>query len=215
MAARRGRTQAVFYRDAKGREPVVGFLEELLTARPLAAAKIGEAIEEYLNGRSTDAPPPEFPISSQIEGELRELRVRFARTRDADRFTMCDKVDTMATSHPSPVGRSVTEVADSHAVRSESYRDARAEYAHIRALKEISPIAAHLRERRFELGLTQEQVAQAASTSHSAVSRLEKGTHIPQLPTLQRIAAVLDEELLVCFQRTVDGEVEREFAAVA
>jgi len=26
---------------------------------------------------------------------------------------------------------------------------------------------------------------------------------------------VLDEELLVCFQRTVDGEVEREFAAVA
>jgi len=81
MAARRGRTQAVFYRDAKGREPVVGFLEELLTARPLAAAKIGEAIEEYLNGRSTDAPPPEFPISSQIEGELRELRGRFARTR--------------------------------------------------------------------------------------------------------------------------------------
>ena len=36
-----------------------------------------------------------------------------------------------------------------------------------------------------------------------------------QLPTLQRIAAVLDEELLVCFQRTVDGEVEREFATVA
>lgn len=43
-------------------------------------------------------------------------------------------------------------------------------------------------------------------TSHSAVSRLEKGTHIPQLLTLQRIAAVLEEELLVCFQRTVDGE---------
>ncbi len=37
----------------------------------------------------------------------------------------------------------------------------------------------------------------------------------PQLPTLQRIAAVLDEELLVCFQRTVDGGLEREFAAVA
>jgi hypothetical protein len=31
----------------------------------------------------------------------------------------------------------------------------------------------------------------------------------------ERIAAVLDEELLVCFQRTVDGKVEREFAAVA
>ncbi len=121
----------------------------------------------------------------------------------------------MADITQSPVGRSAAEVADSHAARSEAYRDARAEYARIRALREVSPIAAHLRERRFELGLTQEEVAVAAGTSHSAVSRLEKGTHIPQLPTLQRIAAVLDEELLVCFQRTVDGEIEREFAAVA
>jgi transcriptional regulator with XRE-family HTH domain len=51
--------------------------------------------------------------------------------------------------------------------------------------------------------------------SHTAVSRLESGTHTPNLATLQKIAAVLDEELLVCFQRTVDGEVERDFAAVA
>jgi DNA-binding XRE family transcriptional regulator len=115
----------------------------------------------------------------------------------------------------SPVGRSATEASEARASRSPTYRDARAEYDRIRALREVSPIAAHLRERRFELGLTQEDVARAADTSHSAISRLEKGTHIPQLPTLQRIAAVLDEELLVCFQRTVDGEVEREFAAVA
>jgi DNA-binding XRE family transcriptional regulator len=121
----------------------------------------------------------------------------------------------MASTAQSPVGRSALEAAAGRADRSEAYRDARAEYARIRALREVSPIAAHLRERRFELGLTQEEVAKAAGTSHSAVSRLEKGTHIPQLPTLQRIAAVLDEELLVCFQRTVDGEVEREFAAVA
>jgi len=26
---------------------------------------------------------------------------------------------------------------------------------------------------------------------------------------------VLDEELLLCFQRTVDGEIERDFAGVA
>ncbi len=121
----------------------------------------------------------------------------------------------MTSTLHNPAGRSAVEAAKGRAERSQPYRDARAEYERIRALKEISPIAAHLRERRFELGLTQEQVAQAASTSHSAVSRLEKGTHIPQLPTLQRIAAVLDEELLVCFQRIVDGEVEREFAAVA
>jgi DNA-binding XRE family transcriptional regulator len=121
----------------------------------------------------------------------------------------------MASNVHRPVGRSATEAAGNRADRSTEYRDARTEYARIRALRKVSPIAAHLRERRFELGLTQEEVAKAADTSHSAVSRLEKGSHIPQLPTLQRIAAVLDEELLVCFQRTVDGEVEREFAAVA
>jgi DNA-binding XRE family transcriptional regulator len=128
---------------------------------------------------------------------------------------MRDKLRTMASGAQNPVGRAAAEAAKSRTDRSEAYRDARAEYERIRALREVSPIAAHLRERRFELGLTQEEVAKAADTSHSAVSRLEKGTHIPQLPTLQRIAAVLDEELLVCFQRTVDGEVEREFAAVA
>ena len=87
--------------------------------------------------------------------------------------------------------------------------------ADVGALSAPSPIAAHLRERRFELGLTQQEVAQAAGTSHSAISRLEKGTHIPQLPTLQRIAAVLDEELFVCFQRTIDGVLERELMALA
>ncbi len=121
----------------------------------------------------------------------------------------------MTSTLQSPVGRNAAEAAQGRTGRSESYRDARAEYGRIRALRQISPIAAHLRERRFELGLTQAEVAKAAGTSHSAVSRLEKGTHIPQLPTLQRIAAVLDEELLVCIQRTVDGEVERELMAVA
>jgi DNA-binding XRE family transcriptional regulator len=120
----------------------------------------------------------------------------------------------VASGPQSPVGRSAAKPAQDRAERSEAYRDARAEYERVRILREVSPIAAHLRERRFELGLTQEDVARAAGTSHSAVSRLEKGTHIPQLPTLQRIAAVLDEDLLVCFQRTMDGEVEREFAAV-
>jgi phage-related protein len=81
MAVRRGRTQAVFYRDERGKEPVDDFLEELLKVQPLAAAKIDDAIEQHLNGRDPRDPPPEFPTTSQIVGELRELRVRFARTR--------------------------------------------------------------------------------------------------------------------------------------
>lgn len=52
-----------------------------MRTQPLAVAKIDDAIEEHLNGRDPRDPPPEFPATSQIEGELRELRVRFARTR--------------------------------------------------------------------------------------------------------------------------------------
>jgi transcriptional regulator with XRE-family HTH domain len=103
---------------------------------------------------------------------------------------------------------------ETRARRSRAYRNARDEYARIRELRQTNPIAAHLRERRFELGLTQEQVADAAGTSHTAISRLENGTHMPQLTTLRRIAAVLDEELLLCFQRVEGGELEREFAPV-
>ncbi|HYB26473.1 MAG TPA: helix-turn-helix transcriptional regulator [Solirubrobacteraceae bacterium] len=114
----------------------------------------------------------------------------------------------------SPVGQSAERAIASRARRSRAYRNARDEYARIRELRRTNPIAAHLRERRFELGLTQEQVADAAGTSHTAISRLENGTHMPQLTTLRRIAAVLDEELLLCFQRIEDGELEREFAAV-
>lgn len=114
----------------------------------------------------------------------------------------------------SPVGQPAQQATVSRARRSRAYRNARDEYALIRELRKTNPIAAHLRERRFELGLTQEQVADAAATSHTAVSRLENGTHMPQLTTLRRIAAVLDEDLLLCFQRIEDGQLEREFAAV-
>jgi DNA-binding XRE family transcriptional regulator len=114
----------------------------------------------------------------------------------------------------SAIGQPAQRTAASRARRSRAYRNARDEYARIRELRKTNPIAAHLRERRFELGLTQEQVATAADTSHTAISRLENGTHLPQLTTLRRIAEVLDEELLLCFQRIEDGELEREFAAV-
>jgi phage-related protein len=72
------RTRAVYFRDRRGAEPVDRFIESLPAKR---AAKIDGYVEEHLNDRPPDAPPPEFPITSQIEGELRELRVRFANTR--------------------------------------------------------------------------------------------------------------------------------------
>jgi DNA-binding XRE family transcriptional regulator len=114
----------------------------------------------------------------------------------------------------SPIGRNAADAAAERAARSKKYGAARDDYVRIRELRKTNPISAHLRERRFELGLTQEEVASAAGTSHTAISRLESGTHTPNLATLQKIAAVLDEELFVCFQRNVDGEIERDFATV-
>jgi phage-related protein len=73
-----GASQAVYYRDRRGAEPVNRFIEALPAKR---AAKIDDYVEEHLNGRPPGAPPPEFPVTSQIEGELRELRIRFANTR--------------------------------------------------------------------------------------------------------------------------------------
>lgn len=49
--------------------------------RASAAAKIHEYVDEHLNGLPSAAPPPEFPITSQVDGELRELRIRFGGTR--------------------------------------------------------------------------------------------------------------------------------------
>ena len=120
-----------------------------------------------------------------------------------------------ANGHISSKGKPATEAAQSRARCSEDYRDARDEYAAIRALREKNWIAAHIRERRYELDLTQQEVAERAETSHSFISKVEGGDHIPTIPVLKRILAVLDEELLIGIERQVpDEEPEREVAHV-
>lgn len=135
-----------------------------------------------------------------------------------DSFIYLDKLATMNTNangHVSPNGESATKAAQSRARRSEEYREARDEYAAIRALREKNWIAAHIRERRYELGLTQQEVAARAETSHSFISKVEGGDHIPTIPVLRRILAVLSEELLIGIERQVpDEESEREVAPV-
>jgi predicted transcriptional regulator len=89
----------------------------------------------------------------------------------------------------------------------------REEYAAIRTLREKNWIAAHIRERRYELDLTQQKLARQAGTSHSYISKLESGEHIPTIPVLTRILAVLDEQLLIGIERkTVGRKPEREVA---
>lgn len=113
----------------------------------------------------------------------------------------------------SPKGRAVADAARDQARRSEAYREARDEYAAIQELRKRNWIAAHIRERRYELDLTQKEVAEQAGTAHSFISKVESGDHIPTIPVLKRILAVLDEELLIGVERRISGEdPEREVA---
>ena len=111
----------------------------------------------------------------------------------------------------SPVGARASDASARRAAESEEYRAARDEYRAIRELRKKNWIAAHVRERRYELELTQQEVAERAGTSHSFISKLEGGDHIPTIPVLQRILRVLDEELLIGIERHVPDE-ERELA---
>ncbi|HZK15706.1 MAG TPA: helix-turn-helix domain-containing protein [Solirubrobacterales bacterium] len=114
-----------------------------------------------------------------------------------------------------PEGKPAVKAAEDRALRSEEYREARDEYTAIRALREKNWIAAHIRERRYELDLSQREVAEKAETSHSFISKVEGGDHIPTIPVLKRILAVLDEDLLIGIERQVaDEEPEREVAPV-
>ncbi len=67
--------QAVFYRDPNGVEPVRDFLAALDgPARATVAWQITR-----LNELQPTDPPLAFPHTSQVEGELRELRCHYGR----------------------------------------------------------------------------------------------------------------------------------------
>jgi ribosome-binding protein aMBF1 (putative translation factor) len=122
-------------------------------------------------------------------------------------------VKTRASPKSSPKGTTVVKAAKARAARSDEYREARDEFAAIRELRKKNWIAAHIRERRFELELTQQEVARRAETSHSFISKVERGDHIPTIPVLARILSVLDEQLLIGIERDVpDEDPEREIA---
>lgn len=116
----------------------------------------------------------------------------------------------------SPRGTPAADAAGRRGRRSDAYREAHDEYAEIRELRKKNWLAAHIRERRYELELTQKEVADRADTSGSFISKLERGEHLPTLPVLKRILAVLDEELLIGVERhgRLDEEAEREVAPV-
>lgn len=67
--------QAVFYRAVDGSEPVDEFIEGL----PIRVQVVLDNQIDRLNLLTDDTPHLPFPHSSQIEGELRELRCHYGR----------------------------------------------------------------------------------------------------------------------------------------
>jgi phage-related protein len=67
------RTQAVYYRAPDGSEPVNDFIDALdARKQPTLDLQI-----DRLNDLQPTAPPPPFPHSSQVRGQLRELRCHY------------------------------------------------------------------------------------------------------------------------------------------
>jgi phage-related protein len=66
-------TQAIYYRDRHGRQPVEEFIDGL---PPRHQAAVDLAIDR-LNGLLPNEPPLAFPATSQVDGELRELRCHY------------------------------------------------------------------------------------------------------------------------------------------
>lgn len=54
--------------------------------------------------------------------------------------------------------------------------------------------------RRAELGLTQQQLAERMRTSHSAISRIERGQHRTSVATLERLAQALEVRFVMGFE---------------
>ncbi|MHB1447463.1 MAG: type II toxin-antitoxin system RelE/ParE family toxin [Acidimicrobiales bacterium] len=67
--------QAVYYRDPTGSEPVNDFIDALAPERQ---EEIDATIGLLNRLRATDPPLP-FPHSSQVDGQLRELRCHYGR----------------------------------------------------------------------------------------------------------------------------------------
>jgi phage-related protein len=67
---------AVYYRSSDGSEPVSDFIDRLPVAHQVAVDNLIDRLNEM---RPQDPPLP-FPHSSQVEGELRELRCHYGST---------------------------------------------------------------------------------------------------------------------------------------
>lgn len=82
--------------------------------------------------------------------------------------------------------------------------------------KEVAKLALRLgkmiAERRKNLGWTQDQLAERVAVDSETISRFERGTNLPSLPTLDRLAAALQVgvgDLLSRAPRKLDDDASK------
>jgi transcriptional regulator with XRE-family HTH domain len=71
-----------------------------------------------------------------------------------------------------------------------------------------------IRELRRESTLTQEELCERAGISIDAISRIENGSRVPTLETIDAIAAALGVSPLVLFEGTVPKAPKKESASL-
>lgn len=108
----------------------------------------------------------------------------------------------------SPVGATASEARWRRARHSPEYRAAQ------ESLAPYEAIARFVIQRRAELGLTQEQLAERMGTSHSAISRIESGQHRTSVSTLERLAEALGARLVMSFETGPPEAPVRELVSV-
>ena len=68
---------------------------------------------------------------------------------------------------------------------------------------------------RKEKGITQEQLAEACNTATSYIGLMEIYKNVPKLSTIERIAAALDVEPQLLFQKpTLDSDTEKKLDSI-
>ena len=62
-------------------------------------------------------------------------------------------------------------------------------------------LGGNLSGRRKQLGWTQEMVAERVGVDAETISRIERGAHLPSLPTLDRLAVRSNALRAICYRR--------------
>lgn len=108
-----------------------------------------------------------------------------------------------------PLGDDAGTGAARRAARSKEYREEQAR------LETWEAIARMVIKRRMELGLSQQEVAERAGTSHSAISRVESGQHPTKQETLARLAEALEMRYVHGFEIETASKKKPELELVA